>query len=149
MASLITRGIAVRAGPARFLDLDAVETLGASEPFGRDLSVLVPVVILLAVLTDQVFLMILAQVVAAVVHPVEGLRVSRALGVVAIVADLLVGRQMHVLPVPVQVGLSFEGLGFTPREEAGMPLGLTGRCRLRAGTIGRNLLACRAMSGSQ
>lgn len=93
--------------------------------------------------------MILAQVVAAVVHPVEGLRVSRALGVVAIVADFLVGRQMHVLPVPVQVGLAFEGLGFTRRVEAGVPLGLTCRCRLCAGTIGRNQSASKAMSGSQ
>lgn len=137
MSSLITGGIAVRAGPARLLDLIAVEALGTSEPFGRDLSVLVPLVVFLSVLADEVFLMILAQVIAAVVHPVKGIRVPPALGVVAKVTDLLVGRRMDVLPVPVQIGLALERLGVTGREEASVPFRLTCRCRLRARTVYR------------
>lgn len=97
------------------VSIDAVprETLCASPPRRRDLAVVEPLGALRAVLSRQVLEMVVPVVVSTVVHSVEGVAVSPALGIITVVLFLLCVGTVLVFPVPLKVRLALEGFGIT------------------------------------
>lgn len=92
-------------------DVGPDKTARAAPPVGRGVPALDPLLVDGDAALLDVLLVILAEVVAEVIPPVEGLAGAHAPGIVAVMH--LLGRlwRVDVLVVPVEVGAALEGTG--------------------------------------
>jgi len=91
------------------LGADLDEAAGAAPPAvvqGVRVAARPPLAVALGAAPQEVFVVVLAQVISEMVLPVEGRRVPGAFGVVAQVPLLLVVGEVHRREMPVEVGLS-------------------------------------------
>ena len=145
LADLVAGG----AGEALSADVDALEAAVAAPPLGLHVALLEPLGRRLGALLGQVLLVVVAQVVAQPLGPVEGVLVARALLVVAEELLLVLVADVHRLVVAVEVGDALEGDVFAVRRQAdvlpavvGAAAGLEGWAHGVEGGLGHVLVVC-------